>query len=91
MDVKKAAQLMLDMLSYRPLDAVGYPDAETRHLNWMLDRIIDNTPVDKSLRWLYFVQGIVYARGGVSIAELRSINKALDATDIKADDVMWNV
>lgn len=82
MDIKKAAQLMLAILSDRELDTVRYPDAQTQHLTWMLDRIVDGMPTDKSVRWLCFVQGVVYTRGGTCIAELRTINKALDTVGI---------
>lgn len=50
------------------------PHGDPEHLEWMLDQIVENYntwPIDKSSRWLGFVQGMMVAQSWITVEEER--------------------
>lgn len=48
-----------------------------KHILWMTEQVpklIDEGKIEKSMRWLGFIQGALWARGLVSIGDLRAQN-----------------
>ena len=47
------------------------------HIRWMLDKIdmyVDDGRVDKGMRWLGFVQGVLWGRGIYTISQMQKHN-----------------
>lgn len=76
MDVKAAAQEILDLL---PKDLTGDKDEHCRtknHAKWMLISIIhSNMPPDKINRWLGYAQGLLVCHKLITMSQCASINR----------------
>ena len=60
---------------------VQYDDQCAQHCRWMLEQI-PSLESDKQMRWVCFVQGVLWALGYASVDELRVDNQALlEGTD----------
>jgi len=61
------------------------------HVRWMLSAIpvlVEGGRRDKSLRWLGFVQGVMWAKGWVTISDLRDCNREEIPYDLEVDDLV---
>ena len=77
--LQKTLQGLLDMLPSEGAENQGTPvegiaEAQTPHLRWMLNHCLGHFmewPVDKTSRWIGFVQGVMACRGLLDCNEER--------------------
>lgn len=59
----------------------GYGEASYAHLTWMCREALGKFLTDrreKAMRWLGFVQGVLYCRGDFSVAQMRDHSRGID-------------
>jgi hypothetical protein len=85
MTTKEATRHMFDRYQQllEGLDFTGPVMTSASHLRWMCDQVdCDNWPIDKSSRWLGFIQGVLIMHEIVTVESERNYSRPLFSSEI---------
>lgn len=75
---RREVRLSVDAERADPTRCYTYAPPILKHVCWMCiegKKLVDEGRIEKAMRWLGFVQGVLFARGLVSIEQLKNTNK----------------